>query len=65
VTAPSLERIIERLMADDLIPPVKAVEVVGGGVIRLTVTEPVGPELRARLKTAMGSVRWTIGNVGG
>jgi hypothetical protein len=55
-----LEEIIERLNADSLIPPVEPLEVVGGGVIRVTITGPVSPELRARLQAAMGSARWKI-----
>lgn len=55
-----LDKIIERLRADNLIPPVKAVETGAGGVIRVTMSEPVGPEVRARVAAAMGTARWKI-----
>lgn len=55
-----LGEVIERLKADGLIPPVKSVHVVGGGIVRVRVTGPVTPDLCARIATAMGSTRWTI-----
>ena len=55
-----LSEAIERLQADRLMPPVKSVEVVRGGVIRVTVVGAAEPKLRARLTAAMGSTRWTL-----
>jgi hypothetical protein len=56
-----LDKIIEGLKADNLIPLVKSVDMIGGGVFRVTVSGPVTPELRARLAGAMGGERWKIG----
>jgi hypothetical protein len=48
------------LRTDGLIPPVKAVDTVGGGIVRVTVIGAAEPELRARLTAAMGAARWKL-----
>lgn len=53
-----LALIVERLRSDGLIPPVKAVEVAGGGIIRVTISGFADATLRSQLTDAMGSTRW-------
>lgn len=55
-----LSEAIQRLQADGLMPPVRSVELAGGGIIRVTVVGAVEPEQRARLVTAMGPARWEL-----
>ncbi|WP_375504698.1 hypothetical protein [uncultured Jatrophihabitans sp.] len=55
-----LQEAIDRLQANDLMPPVKAIESGAGGWIRVTVIGAVDGELRARLTAAMGSTRWKL-----
>jgi hypothetical protein len=54
-----LAEAIERLQADNLMPPVKSVETAAGGLIRVVVGR-FEADLRARLATAMGTTRWTL-----
>lgn len=55
-----LQDAIDRLQANDLVPPVKGIETGAGGWIRVTVIGSVDEELRARLNAAMGSTRWKL-----
>lgn len=41
-------------------PPVKAVEMGGGGWIRVTVVGEVEDEVRSRIAAAMGVTRWKL-----
>jgi hypothetical protein len=55
-----LTQIIDRLRAEDFIPPVRTVAVASGGIIRVRVPESADAGVRARLTAAMGSTRWEL-----
>lgn len=56
----SVSEIVDRVRVENLIPPVKSIEMIGDGVIRVTVRGPLSPELHSRLKLAIGDLRWRL-----
>jgi hypothetical protein len=55
-----LAETVERLQANELMPPVKSVESAAGGIIRVIVVGTLEPDERTRLTPAMGSTRWKL-----
>jgi hypothetical protein len=64
-TGDRVAEIGDRLQRAGLIPPVRSVELVGGGWIVICARPPITDELRARVAAAVGQGRWTLRDASG